>query len=93
MASPYKGKTKGQNIFLLVSMAGWLIVGASLIYLMPVAANLVAHSATTETWMETLASGGYKPAMAEIGGTVAFILTVAGNAVWYRKQENAQPKR
>lgn len=93
MTSPYKGKTKGQNIFLLISMAGWLIVGASLIYLMPVAANLVSHSATTETWMETLARGGYKPELAEIGGSIAFILTVAGNLLWYGKQENAQPKR
>ncbi|MEL6814610.1 MAG: hypothetical protein AAFP03_07325 [Cyanobacteria bacterium J06598_3] len=93
MTSPYPGKTKGQNIFLLVSMAGWLIVGASLIYLMPVAANLIAHSATTETWMETLGRGGYKPAMAEIGGSIAFVLTVTGNLLWYRKQKNAQPKR
>ncbi|MEM9088637.1 MAG: hypothetical protein AAGC93_07820 [Cyanobacteria bacterium P01_F01_bin.53] len=87
MTSPYKGQSQGKTIFLLASMVGWLIVGASLIYLVPVAANIVRHSELTETWMETLARGGYRPMMAVVGGGIAFVLTVLGNLIWYQRFE------
>ena len=87
MTAPYSGQSKAKTIFLLVSMVGWLIVGASLIYLMPVAAHTFRPSALTNTWMQTLARSGYSPMMAVIGGGTAFVLTVAGNALWYQKFE------
>lgn len=87
MSSPYKGQSQAKTLFLLASMVGWLIVGASLIYLVPVAANLIRPSSTTATWMETLSRGGYAPNLAIYGGGIAFVLTVAGNILWYRKFE------
>lgn len=68
-------------------MVGWLIVGASLIYLVPLAAHAVHPSALTDTWMETLARGGYAPNLALTGGGVALVLTAGGNALWYKKFE------
>ena len=90
MPDPYPGPSKAKTFFLLASMVGWLIVGASLIYLMPVAANLVRPSELTGTWMETLTRGGYNPMLAIIGGGAAFILTVVGNLLWYQKVEEKQ---
>lgn len=87
MTSPYQGQSKGKTIFLLASMVGWLIVGASLIYLVPVAAHLVSPSELTDTWMETLGRSGYNPMMAIVGGGIAFVLTVIGNVLWYQKFE------
>lgn len=74
-------------------MAGWLIVGAALIYLVPAAANTFNPSDLTATWIETLGRSGYNPRMAVIGGGVALVLTVAGNALWYQKlQDKFQSK-
>lgn len=91
MSAPYKGQSTAKTIFLLASAVGWLIVGASLIYLMPVAANTLRPSELTHTWMETLSRGGYNPMLAVIGGGAAFVLTVAGNALWYQKFERKAP--
>jgi len=68
-------------------MVGWLIVGASLIYITPFAANMLRPSALTETWMTTLTRGGYNPMLAVNGGGAALVLTVIGNAIWYKKFE------
>lgn len=68
-------------------MVGWLVVGASLIYLMPITANLVRPSELTGTWMQTLARGGYDPMLAVIGGGTALVLTVVGNVLWYQNEE------
>jgi len=87
MTSPYKGQTTAKTIFLLVSAVGWLIVGASLIYLVPAGMNQFRPSDLTHTWMETLGRSGYSPMLAIAGGGVAFVLTVIGNAVWYRSFE------
>ena len=87
MPAPYSGQSKAKTIFLLASMVGWLIVGASLIYLMPVAANLVRPSELTDTWMETLTRGGYNPMLAVTGGGAALVLTVVGNLLWYQRAE------
>ena len=87
MPDSYSSQSRAKTVFLLASMVGWLAVGASLIYLMPVAANLVRPSELTSTWMETLSRSGYNPMLAVIGGGVAFILTVAGNLLWYQKIE------
>ncbi|MEL6471036.1 MAG: hypothetical protein AAFQ74_15005 [Cyanobacteria bacterium J06623_4] len=87
MSSPYKGQSSAKTFFLLASAVGWLIVGASLIYLVPAAANVFQPSETTGVWMETLGRSGYNPQLAIVGGGVAFVLTVAGNALWYQKFE------
>lgn len=68
-------------------MGGWLIIGASLMYLFPVAADLIVSSDLTHLWMENLSRGGYNPMLAVIGGGITFVLTVAGNVIWYRQFE------
>jgi hypothetical protein len=88
MSSPYKGQSTAKTIFLLASAVGWLIVGASLIYLMPAAANTLRPSELTGTWMETLARSGYNPMLAVVGGGAALMLTVVGSALWYQMFEN-----
>ncbi|MGD1898948.1 MAG: hypothetical protein ACFB16_18590 [Phormidesmis sp.] len=80
----FTGQSPAKTIFLLASMACWLIVGASLIYLVPAAMDAFRPSATTGVWMETLSRGGYRPQLAVIGGGVSFVLAVVGNLLWYR---------
>ncbi|MEM6450818.1 MAG: hypothetical protein AAF703_10940 [Cyanobacteria bacterium P01_D01_bin.105] len=87
MTSPYKGQTKAKTLFLLASAVGWLIVGASLIYLVPAGMNQFRPSVLTHTWMETLGRSGYNPMLAIAGGGAALLLTVIGNAVWYGRFE------
>ena len=89
MSNPYKGQSTAKTVFLLASAVGWLIVGASLIYLVPAGMNQFRPSDLTHTWMETLGRSGYNPMLAIVGGGIAFALTVVGNAVWYgRFEEN-----
>jgi hypothetical protein len=78
-------QTTAKTIFLLASMVGWLIVGASLMYIFPIAADLLVSSDLTHLWMENLSRGGYRPMLAVVGGSLAFVLTAAGNIVWYRQ--------
>ena len=92
MTSPYKGQSTAKTVFLLASAAGWLIVGASLIYLVPAGMNQFRPSDLTHTWMETLGRSGYDPMLAIVGGGIAFVLTVLGNAVWYRSFEDGVRK-
>ncbi len=87
MSSPYKGQSTAKTFFLLASAVGWLIVGASLIYLMPVAAHTLRPSELTDTWIETLGRSGYNPMLAIVGGGAALVLTVVANALWYQKFE------
>ncbi len=77
-------QTKGKTVFLLISMVGWLLSGGALIYLTPFLANQVSHSTTTNLWMENLSHGGYNPTLALMGGSSILILTVIGNAIWYK---------
>ncbi len=87
MPAPYQGQSTAKTIFLLLSAAGWLIVGASLIYLVPAAIDVLRPSPTSGVWMETLGRSGYNPQMAITGGGLALVLTAAGNALWYQKFE------
>ncbi|MEL6129743.1 MAG: hypothetical protein AAFX51_00660 [Cyanobacteria bacterium J06636_28] len=77
-------QTKGKTIFLLTSMVGWLLSGGALIYLTPFLAHQISHSATTSLWMENLTRGGYQPLLALSGGSTILVLTIVGNAIWYR---------
>ncbi|MEM8544236.1 MAG: hypothetical protein AAGF66_09660 [Cyanobacteria bacterium P01_H01_bin.119] len=73
-----------KTIFLLVSMVGWLIVGAVLIYLFPAAANWINPGELTDRWMETLSRGSYDPNLATVVGSVTLAVTVVANIVWYQ---------
>lgn len=81
-------QTKGKTVFLLTSMVGWLLSGGTLIYLTPFLAQRLSSSATADLWMENLTRGGYNPMLALIGGGIILLLTVTGNAVWYKYFEN-----
>lgn len=80
-------QTTAKTVFLLLSMGGWLIVGAALMYLFPVIANQVMASDLTHLWLENLTRGGYDPRLGWVGGGTALALTVVGNLVWYQRFE------
>jgi hypothetical protein len=80
-------QSTAKTIFLLVSMVGWLIVGAALMYLFPFVADLLVSSDITHLWMENLSRGGYNPALAGVGGGITLAVTVLGNLIWYRQFE------
>ena len=85
MPAPAQGQSTAKTLFLLASMACWLIVGASLIYLVPAAMDAFRPSDTTGIWMDTLTRGGYRPQLAIRGGGAAFVLAVVGNVLCYQK--------
>lgn len=87
MPSPTPGQSLPKTLFLLTSAIGWLIVGASLIYLVPFTLNLLRPSELTSTWMSTLSRSGYNPMLAINGGGIALIITTLGNLIWYQKFE------
>ena len=87
MTSPYPGQSATKTAFLLSSAVGWLIIGASLIYLVPFALNLFRPTELTSTWIATLSRSGYDPMLAINGGGIALIVTVLGNWIWYQKFE------
>ncbi len=76
-----------KTIFLLASMVGWLIVGATLMYLFPFLANQIMASDVTHQWMATLGRSGYNPGLAAVGGGLALAITVAGNIIWHQRFE------
>ncbi len=80
-------QSTAKTIFLLVSMVGWLIVGAALIYLVPSIADWVVASDTTHLWMQTLSRGDYNPTLGWIGGGTAFVVTVLGQIIWHQRFE------
>ena len=77
-------QTKGKTVFLLISMVGWLLSGGALIYLTPFLADKVSPSDTTNLWMANLIRGGYNPTLALTAGSLVLMLTVLGNAIWYK---------
>lgn len=82
--SPMGSQSTAKTVFLLVSMVGWLIVGAALMYLFPLIADRVVASELTHTWMQTLGQSGYDPKLAYVGGGGILLLTVVGNIAWYQ---------
>jgi hypothetical protein len=78
-------QSTAKTIFLLASMVGWLIIGASLMYLTPFLADRVVASDLTHLWMTNLSRGGYNPMLAWVGGGVALVATVGGNIIWYQR--------
>ena len=80
-------QSTAKTIFLLLSVVGWLGVGATLIYLSPWMMNLATHSETTTIWLETLGRSGYSPTWGLQTGALDLTLTVILNVVWYSKFE------
>ncbi len=78
-------QSTAKTFFLLISMVGWLLVGAALMYLFPFAADLLVGSELTHRWMENLTRGGYNPRLGWAGGGLILVLTVAGNWIWYEQ--------
>lgn len=83
-------QSTAKTVFLLVSMVGWLIVGAALMYLFPAAADWLVGSEQTHLWMTNLSRGGYDPMLAIAGGGVTLVITVLGNLIWYQQFEGKQ---
>jgi hypothetical protein len=80
-------QSKAKTIFLLVSMVGWLIVGASLMYLFPWISDRLVSSDLTHLWMKNLSRSGYSPALGWIGGGVTLVVTALGSLVWHQRFE------
>jgi hypothetical protein len=80
-------QSTAKTIFLLVSMVGWLLVGAALMYLFPAIADGLVASDLTHLWLTNLTRSGYNPALGWIGGGIVFTLTVIGNVIWYQRFE------
>jgi hypothetical protein len=80
-------QSTAKTIFLLVSMVGWLLVGAALMYLFPAIADGLIHSDLTHLWMTNLTRGGYNPMLGWAGGGAVLVLTVAGQVIWYQRFE------
>ncbi|MDB9529397.1 hypothetical protein PN498_25625 [Oscillatoria sp. CS-180] len=83
-------QSTAKTIFLLTSMVGWLIVGASLMYLFPAVADRLVGSELTHLWMENLTRGGYHPSLAWISGGTAFGITLLINIIWYQRFEGGR---
>lgn len=77
-------QSTAKTIFLLVSMAGWLLVGAALMYLFPAIADALLGTERTHLWMTTLSRSGYNPSLGWLGGGSVLGLTLAGHWVWYQ---------
>ncbi|MEP0928465.1 MULTISPECIES: hypothetical protein [Cyanophyceae] len=77
-------QSTAKTVFLLVSMVGWLLVGAALMYLFPAIADGLMGSDLTHLWMTNLARSGYNPILGWVGGSIVLAVTVTGNWVWYQ---------
>jgi hypothetical protein len=80
-------QSKAKTIFLLVSMVGWLIVGASLMYLFPWISDRLVSSDLTHLWMKNLSRSGYNPMLGWVCGGVTLIVTALGSLVWHQRFE------
>lgn len=80
-------QSTAKTIFLLVSMVGWLLVGASLMYLFPAIADRLLGNEVTQTWMTNLSRGGYRPLLGVEAGGAALGVTTILNVVWYQRFE------
>ncbi|MEX0270792.1 hypothetical protein AB3R30_16740 [Leptolyngbyaceae cyanobacterium UHCC 1019] len=80
-------QSTAKTIFLLVSMVGWLIVGAALMYLFPWIADRLVASDLTHVWLKTLSRSGYNPMLAWVGGGIALAATVVANIIWHQRFE------
>lgn len=80
-------QSTAKTIFLLISMVGWLIVGAALMYLFPLIVDRLVSSEVTHTWLKTLGRSGYNPMLAWIGGSITLTITVGATIIWHQRFE------
>ena len=89
-------QSTSKTIFLLISMAGWLIIGGALIYAGPLFFNLLTHSETSALWLNNLNQGGYEPVAAlRVAGAV-LVAEIIAYWQWYSrfdKSATAQPEK
>ncbi len=78
-------QSSAKTIFLLSSMAGWMVLVAALIYLFPAIADLTIHSERTHIWLVTLSRSNYSPSLALGVGSILLILEIAANWIWYSR--------
>ena len=78
-------QSTAKTIFLLISMVGWLLFGAALMYLFPWLADHLVASDRTHVWMATLARSGYNPMLGWVGGSITLLANVLGNFIWYNQ--------
>jgi hypothetical protein len=78
-------QSSAKTIFLLSAMAGWMLLGAALIYLFPAIANLIIHSDRTHLWIDTLSRSNYRPDLALGVCGVLLAVEIAANWIWYRQ--------
>ena len=81
-------QSTAKTIFLLLSLVGWLGMGATIIYLSPWMINLATHSELSATWLETLGRSGYSPTWGIQTGSLDLTLTILLNVVWYTQLES-----
>ena len=80
-------QSTAKTIFLLTSMVGWLIFGASLMYLFPAIADRLINNDLIHTWMATLSRGSYQPMLGVTVGGVACAFSALLTVVWYQQFE------
>lgn len=78
-------QSKAKTIFLLISMAGWLLTGAALMYLFPAIAHLLLHRDRTALWLETLGRSGYNPMLGTAICVGLIAVEIIATWVWYRR--------
>ena len=78
-------QSTAKTIFLLASMVGWLIVGASFQYIW--SSDWLISSDRTHLWMQTLSRSGYNPMLAWVGGGITLVITVSGYILWHQRFE------
>jgi hypothetical protein len=85
-------QSTAKTVFLLVTMVGWLLVGAALMYLSPAILHWVQPSDRSQLWLDNLSRGGYHPDLALAGGGLVLLLTTLGTGIWYRYFEGQSVK-
>ena len=68
-------------------MVGWLIVGASLMYLFPAIADRLLGNDLTHAWMVNLSRGSYEPMLGIVAGGSALAFSTILTVVWYQQFE------
>ena len=80
-------QSNAKSAFLLISMAGWLIIGGALIYAGPLFFDLLVHSETSTLWLTNLNQGGYEPVAALRVAGIILIVEIFAYWWWYSKVE------
>ena len=85
-------QSNAKSIFLLVSMAGWILIGGALIYAGPWFYHLYAHSETSTLWITNLEGAGYNPVPFLEGSLVLVVIEVIAYWLWYSKFDKQAKK-